>query len=180
MRRFIRRFLPVCVTLVGVVGAATAPRTSPPQATPEAKRPALTGPARQRAKRLLSDFRGAKRFPDKRTAAATELLALGPAAAAQLLEAVNVELEPQVARYRQDYQQAASTLAARRAVNPNELAAMRQIVLSQKDDPQLSKEAIESRDDPARIRLLVLLCIPRDDLVRAAPRWACSAPRWQG
>jgi uncharacterized protein YkwD len=167
MPRSISRRLPALVLIAWTLGASTCGFCAPTPARGRA--PDLSGAARQRVNRLLGNFRRSKRSPEQRAAAAAEILSLGPAAAAKLLEAVNVELAPLLARYEQDYQQTATALAARRPVDPQEVAALRQAILSLKDDPQLTKETIVSRGDPAYARLIAILSVKEADVFGFRP-----------
>lgn len=120
---------------------------------------------------LQARFRSAKGDPDERRRLVEDAVARGLAAAEAVLGVVERELGPQVRRYHEMFYRQAVQLAGKKArqTPPEEVAAMRGVVLALQQRPDFSGELIRQVADPAMRRLRELLLISPDEVRASMP-----------
>ena len=120
---------------------------------------------------LQARFRSAKGDPDERRRLVEDAVARGLAAAEAVLGVVERELGPQVRRYHEMFYRQAVQLAGKKArqTPPEEVAALRGVVLALQQRPDFSGELIRQVADPAMRRLRELLLISPDEVRASMP-----------
>lgn len=134
--------------------------------TPAVELAALTEQQEKILTIALKDFRGA---PQQRMTAAKRALSVGPAGAQRLLDKIEVELEPPLAKYREVCTKLAAAEYAKRSVTPEKLAELRAKVLDLRKEENLTKEKIVEIADPAMKELAALILVDRVSLLSASP-----------
>ncbi len=131
----------------------------------------------------LKDFRGA---PQQRTTAAKRALSVGPLGAQRLLEKIEAELEPQLAKYREVCTKLAAAEYAKRSVTPEKLVELRTKVLDLRKEENLTKEKIVEVADPVIKELAALILVDRISILSASPevrrlrpQLSLLAPYWE-
>jgi uncharacterized protein YkwD len=130
----------------------------------------LTPTQRGRVQQLLADFRHAAGNPGRLETTANKLMSIGGPAVSQLLLEVNKQLQPQLQRYGQAFQeQARAVQASRGGANTAEVERLRAQVLALKEMPNLTKDMIVQQGDPAMAQLTDMLVVqPKMVLERSA------------
>jgi uncharacterized protein YkwD len=130
----------------------------------------LSPTQRGRVQQLLADFRHAAGNPARLETTANKLMSIGGPAVSQLLVEVNKQLQPQLQRYGQAFQeQARSVQASRGGANTAEVERLRAQVLALKEMPNLTKDMIVQQGDPAMAKLTEMLVVqPQMVLERSA------------
>ncbi|MGQ9822267.1 MAG: CAP domain-containing protein [Thermogutta sp.] len=120
---------------------------------------------------LQARFRSAKGDFGERRRLVEDAVARGPAAAEAVLGVIERELGPQVRRYHEMFYRQAVQLAGKKARHtpPEEVAAMRGVVLALQQRPDFSGELIRQVADPAMRRLRELLLISPDEVRASMP-----------
>ena len=162
----------VCAALV--VGALMVPAPRAHGAGSDADVSAARLPP-DRVRTLVERFRRARTEAD-REAAATELLAGGPGAAATLATAARAELSRLRQPYAARFQRAATdVLKSRwREGDVSRVAELRQTILDVAAAEGLTKETIVARSDPALESLERLLSVTPADVLAADPKLAAD------
>ena len=139
----------------------------PPAAKPGS--PADASPAE--VKRLVGQFRGAIKEPEKRAEIVREAIKAGPAAAAGIMAAIQRELGSDVTRYITKFSQKAVPLAQKRSgsAKREEVSNLRETVLGLSKGPNFTHETIVAKADPAMRRLRDIFVVPRREVFEAAP-----------
>ena len=157
-------------TLAGVVplavmsvAAGLLPAAAKTNSSPDA--------SRAEVQRLVSQFRGASKDPQKRAQLVQQAIQAGPAAAGGIMRAISRELAPDVKRYTARFSQKAAPLAQKRlaGVKGAEVNALRQTVLGLKDAPNFTHETITAKADPAMKRLREIFLVGRQEVLERTP-----------
>jgi uncharacterized protein YkwD len=132
----------------------------------------LTPYQRARVQQLLTDYRRAGATAAQRDQVVAKLFNIGGAAVSQLLAQCNKQLQPQLRKYGELFQQQAASLAASRAGRDNiaEVQRLRAQVLALKERPDLTKEMIVAEGDPAMAKLQEILVVNRDQIFQRSAR----------
>ncbi len=127
--------------------------------------------SRAEVQRLVSQFRGASKDPQKRAQLVQQAIQAGPAAAGGIMRAISRELAPDVKRYTAKFSQKAAPLAQKRlaGVKGAEVNALRQTVLGLKDEPNFTHETITAKADPAMKRLREIFLVGRQEVLDKTP-----------
>jgi hypothetical protein len=122
-------------------------------------------------KRLVGEFRGAVKQPEKRPEIVQRAIQAGPAAANGIMTAISREMAPQVNRYLGKFSQKAAPLAKKLStgVKIAEVEQLRQTVLGLKDAPNFTHETITAKADPAMKRLRDLFVLGREAVLAQTP-----------
>lgn len=120
--------------------------------------------------RLVTQFRRAKSNTEKQGELIDEAITLGPQAVGAIHQVIGRELQPSLDRYRNQFFARAESLSRQKlqAVDPNEVAALRQRVLALQDQPGFSKEMIQAQGDPAMARLAEIFVLDRESVLQAS------------
>lgn len=155
---------PCCIALVLWVGGADAEPTV-------AEEPAAAPVSPREVQRLVGLFRRAKKDSAKQGEVVEEAVALGPQAVAAIHLVIGREMQGPLDRYRNQFYARAESLSRQRlqSVDPNEVAALRQMVLSLQKDPAFSHELIQAKGDPAMARLAEIFVLGRESVLEATP-----------
>ncbi len=117
---------------------------------------------------LMNEFRQVRSDPAKRLEVIDRAAQMSPAAVKNLLEIINKELGKQLADYRELFMKAASQAVAKRTgeANLQEILELRNRVLLQARNENLTKEMIVSVSDPALARLKTLILFDRLEILK--------------
>ncbi len=161
-------FLPAAERCISAVSAAES--ESPPPGSLEERR--AVG-------KLLSEFGAARRDPARRAELVAEAQRRGDAFVQALDKAIARELYPQLERYREMFYAQATALAGKRVaqINLEEVARLRQTVLSLQHRPDFSKELIIRHGDPALDRSREIFVIDRDEVLAASEKLRADRQR---
>ena len=150
------RLLRLCVGMIVVTGPVAGLGLSSPAAgqKPAAPRASAPEPARDQISKLRASFRRA-RSPARQVRVVQQAMRMGPEAVAALMETIEEEMRPEMDRYRRDFFVKAAGLSKQHLskADPDEIARLRQTVLSLQRQPNFSKELIVQKGDPAMQRL---------------------------
>lgn len=120
----------------------------------------LSPTQRGRVQQLLIDFRRAAGNPQRLETIGNKLVQIGGPAVSQMLVEVNKQLQPQLQRYGQEFQeQARAVQASRGGANTAEVERLRAQVLALKEMPNLTKDMIVQQGDPAMAKLTEMLVV---------------------
>jgi uncharacterized protein YkwD len=113
--------------------------------------------------RLIISFRRARRSQQKQAELLQKAMQMGPAAVAALSETIGKQMQPQLERYRNQFQEKAAAATKRQVgrANPQEIARLRAAVLVLRGKPDLSKQDIQQQADPAMQRLSEIFLVSR-------------------
>lgn len=123
------------------------------------------------ARRLQAEFRRAK-SADERQAIAVALLELGADGGRRLHASARADFVQQFPAYTAGFQKAVAEVLRQRAAKGDsavEIAALRQTIRDVAARPELTKEAIEEKSDPALARLEELLVVSAAEVLAADP-----------
>ena len=140
----------------------------------------LTPYQRARVQQLLTDYRRAGARAAQRDQVVGKLFNIGGAAVSQLLAQCNKQLQPQLRKYGDQFQQQAAALAASRVGRGNiaEVQKLRAQVLALKERPDLTKEMIVAEGDPAMLKLQEILVVSRDQIFQRSARLREERASW--
>ncbi len=144
---------------------------SPAMAQSDARTGAVTTPDQRREiSAMLSQFRMARRDPQRRAEIVEQAIAKGPTCVSALHDAIGREMQPQLTRYRNAFYRQAANLSKNRVekVDLKEVATLRQKVLSLQHQPDFSEELIVQEGDPALARLQDIFVINREAVLEAS------------
>jgi len=161
--------LPVAGQLRIPPKAGTPPATAPaPGASAGDKKPALD--ARRETLDLPVQFRKKKGDAEGRKAVVDRAIELGGQAPAAVLAAVQAEMAPLAARYRQAfYKEAQQKVRAQlKDVKPQDIDAHRQAIMATVNQPDLAKEMIVDKADPALKQLQERLLVSPEAVLAGA------------
>jgi uncharacterized protein YkwD len=138
----------------------------------EARPPAVSAEQMRQISSLMTEFRKVRSDPEKRLEVIDRAAETGPAAVKNLLEIVNKELGKQLTDYRELFQKAALQVVAKRTgeASLQEILELRNRVLQQAKNENLTKEAIVSASDPALVRLKALILVDRQEILKQYPQ----------
>ncbi len=121
---------------------------------------------------LMNQFRQVRSDPAKRLELIDRAAQTSPAAVKNLLEIINKELGKQLADYRGLFMKAASQAVAKRTgeASLQEIIELRNRVLQQARNENLTKEMIVSVSDPALARLKALILFDRQEILKQYPQ----------
>ena len=159
-------------TLAGALALALMTGAGRGRAQPAAKpgSPADASPAE--VKRLVGQFRGTIKEPEKRTEIVREAIKAGPAAAAGIMAAIQHEFGTDVTRYTAKFSQKAVPLAQKRSGSKQEeISKLRETVLGLSKGPNFTHETIVAKADPAMRRLRRSSSSPAGRFWRQPPPW---------
>ncbi|MCX5674319.1 MAG: CAP domain-containing protein [Planctomycetota bacterium] len=149
--------------------AGTPPATAPaPGASAGDKKPALD--ARRETLDLPVQFRKKKGDAEGRKAVVDRAIELGGQAPAAVLAAVQAEMTPLAARYRQAfYKEAQQKVRAQlKDSKPQDIDAHRQAIMAAVNQPDLAKETIVEKADPALKQLQERLLVSPEAVLAGA------------
>lgn len=134
----------------------------------ETRPPAVSAAQMRQISSLMNEFRQVRSDPEKRLEVIDRAAQTGPAAVKNLLEIVSKELNKQLTDYRELFMKAALQVVAKRAGDANlqEILQLRNRVLQQATNENLTKEMIVSVSDPALVRLKALILVDRQDILK--------------
>lgn len=161
------------LTAVSVLFTSLAPAQPDPRpgaASPEERR-VISG--------ILTQFRTARRDPQRRAEIVESAIATSPSHVTALYEAIGREMQPQLTRYRNSFYQQAANFSKNRVekVDLQEVAALRQKVLGLQHQPGFSKELIVQEGEPALARLQEIFVVGREEVLEASPTLATERSR---
>lgn len=145
---------------------------SPAAAQPDTQQPGtIPLDERREISSMLTQFRMARRDPQRREEIVDAAIQNGPAYVTALHEAIGREMQPQLKRYRNAFYQQAANLSKNRVgdVDLQEVAALRQKVLGLQHQPGFSKELITREGEPALDALQEMFVVSREDVLEASP-----------
>ncbi len=160
---FFRRLLRTAAVFMLFASPVTASADTRPRAAGPGERRAVTA--------MLTQFRMARRDPERRAEIVEAAVENGPAHVAALHEAVERELRPQLTRYRNAFHRQAAALSKDRTANVDlqEVLALRRQVLALQHQPALTKNLIVQQGEPALERLREMFVVNREDVLEASP-----------
>jgi len=155
----------VTIALVAVVTVTWASMCQWAFAQPAAK---TSAESQKQAARLVAQFRAAKRDTAKREKIIEEAVAGGVQCVAALQEAIEKELEPSLSRYASRFLQQAQALAKKKLSNVDlqEVAKLRQAVLSIQTRIDFTSEALKKDGEPAMRRLEEIFLVDPDQVLQ--------------
>jgi len=120
--------------------------------------------------RILAQFRRAKGVPEKRAEALEEAVAWGPGAVSALSQVISKEMQPTLEKYRARFYEQAAKISRNRLgkADPAEIVGLRGTVLALSKSPDLTKEMIETKADPALKRLTEIFVVDRLEVLESA------------
>jgi uncharacterized protein YkwD len=138
----------------------------------EARPPAVSAEQLRQISSLMTEFRKVRSDPERRLEVIDRAAETGPAAVKNLLEIVNKELGKQLTDYRELFLKAALQVVAKRTgeANLQEILELRNRVLQQAKNENLTKETIVSASDPALVRLKALILVDRQEILKQYPQ----------
>lgn len=134
----------------------------------EPRPPAVSTEQMRQISSLMNEFRKVRSDPEKRLEVIDRAAQTGPAAVKNLLEIVSKELGKQLTDYRELFMKAAVQVVAKRTGDANlqEILDLRNRVLQQARNENLTKEMIVSVSDPAMVRLKALILVDRQEILK--------------
>lgn len=153
---------------VAFIGPASAQSGAPnTDKGGESAGPELTRQQRREISRLEGRFRRARGDLQDQAEVIREALATGPHAVVAVFDLFSRHMQPELERYRGMFYKQAQVLSARRTgtVDLEEVARLRQGVLSLQEQPGFSKEMIISRGDPAMQQLAAAFVVGRREVL---------------
>ncbi|MHC4180968.1 MAG: CAP domain-containing protein [Planctomycetota bacterium] len=132
----------------------------------------LTIEQRRELGRLIAKFRRAQNDPTRRAQCVEEAIEYGWPAVSALLELIAREIHPQLQRYRNLFSQQTAVFSAERIrkASPAEIAQLRSTVLGLSKEPNLTKETIIARSDPAVKRLEGVFLVDRSEVLQRSEK----------
>lgn len=153
-----------------------------PQCQAQEPAPRQSLQEKRAVRKVLGQYRRARRDLDAKAAAIAQAGTVGPAAVEAVLDLVEQDLKPLMDRYRQDFLKGARTAAVQKyqAANLEEVVRLREQVLALQQDPELTKERIVQIADPAMIRLEELMVLEPEVVLTQHRSIAEQRQRMQG
>jgi uncharacterized protein YkwD len=152
-------------TFALVLALSTTGQAGPPDGS--AAGPPRTGKQQREINRLVIRFRRARRSQQTQMELLEKAMRMGPAAVAALSETIGKQMQPQLERYRNRFQEQAAAVTKQQVgkADPQEIARLRAAVLVLRGKPNLSKQDIRQHADPAMKRLGEVFLVRRSDVL---------------
>lgn len=172
-----RSIIPLCLLLSTALCPVTAAH---PQTADKPAPLNLTPTQKREVNAITAKYRSARTDAEAKSAAVDKAIAYGKPAVSAMLVAVEQELHPQLAPYREKFMQAASGVYKTRVTGGNieEIIRLRETVLGLRNrGVGFTKEAIVTEGDPAMARLRDIIIVGRDEVLARAVALAADRKR---